>query len=100
MVVYYETLWQPGTDHAGIATQALVEKKLFSENIDKKIYSSKSISNKLLFKKSKNIEIINAGIPFADSFREVHHIKNNIIKFHPDAIIIYERGFFYLLHYL
>ena len=26
----YETLWQPGTDHAGIATQALVEKKLAS----------------------------------------------------------------------
>ena len=24
----FETLWQPGTDHAGIATQALVEKKL------------------------------------------------------------------------
>ena len=24
----YETLWQPGTDHAGIATQAVVEKKL------------------------------------------------------------------------
>ena len=32
----YETLWQPGTDHAGIATQALVEKKLASEKIDKK----------------------------------------------------------------
>jgi len=31
----YETLWQPGTDHAGIATQALVEKKLSSENINK-----------------------------------------------------------------
>ena len=31
----YETLWQPGTDHAGIATQALVEKKLLSENINK-----------------------------------------------------------------
>ena len=31
----YETLWQPGTDHAGIATQALVEKKLTSENINK-----------------------------------------------------------------
>ena len=27
----FETLWQPGTDHAGIATQALVEKKLTSE---------------------------------------------------------------------
>jgi valyl-tRNA synthetase len=31
----YETLWQPGTDHAGIATQALVEKKLSSEKINK-----------------------------------------------------------------
>ena len=31
----YETLWQPGTDHAGIATQALVEKKLNNEGINK-----------------------------------------------------------------
>ena len=31
----YETLWQPGTDHAGIATQAIVEKNLAKENIDK-----------------------------------------------------------------
>ncbi len=31
----YETLWQPGTDHAGIATQALVERKLNAEKIDK-----------------------------------------------------------------
>ena len=29
-------MWQPGTDHAGIATQALVEKKLESQNINKK----------------------------------------------------------------
>ncbi len=31
----FETLWQPGTDHAGIATQALVEKKLKSEGVNK-----------------------------------------------------------------
>ena len=31
----FETLWQPGTDHAGIATQALVEKKLTIEGINK-----------------------------------------------------------------
>ena len=31
----FETLWQPGTDHAGIATQAIVEKKLESENLKK-----------------------------------------------------------------
>ena len=33
----YETLWQPGTDHAGIATQALVERKLEKENLNKNI---------------------------------------------------------------
>jgi valyl-tRNA synthetase len=27
----YETLWLPGADHAGIATQAVVERKLFEE---------------------------------------------------------------------
>jgi len=31
----YETLWQPGTDHAGIATQAVVEKKLSEKGINK-----------------------------------------------------------------
>ena len=31
----YETLWQPGTDHAGIATQSIVEKNLAEKNINK-----------------------------------------------------------------
>ena len=31
----FETLWQPGTDHAGIATQAIVEKNLKKENLNK-----------------------------------------------------------------
>ena len=31
----YETLWQPGTDHAGIATQAVVEKNLEKQGIKK-----------------------------------------------------------------
>ena len=31
----FETLWQPGTDHAGIATQAVVEKNLENEDIKK-----------------------------------------------------------------
>jgi valyl-tRNA synthetase len=29
------TLWQPGTDHAGIATQIVVERQLESQNIDR-----------------------------------------------------------------
>lgn len=32
----WETLWVPGTDHAGIATQAVVEKKLFKEGKKRK----------------------------------------------------------------
>ncbi len=31
----YKTLWQPGTDHAGIATQNVVEKRLLSKGIKK-----------------------------------------------------------------
>lgn len=31
----YETLWLPGTDHAGIATQAVVERKLKEEGTDR-----------------------------------------------------------------
>ena len=31
----YKTLWQPGTDHAGIATQNVVEKQLLSEGTTK-----------------------------------------------------------------
>jgi len=37
-----------------------------------------------------NIEIINAGIPFADSFREVYYVKNKILEYNPDVIIIYD----------
>src|ERR1700677_2361894 len=31
-----DTLWQPGTDHAGIATQMVVERLLASEGIDRR----------------------------------------------------------------
>jgi valyl-tRNA synthetase len=31
----YKTLWQPGADHAGIATQNVVEKQLLAQGIKK-----------------------------------------------------------------
>lgn len=31
----YEALWLPGTDHAGIATQAVVEKELRKEGLSR-----------------------------------------------------------------
>ncbi len=32
----YDVLWQPGTDHAGIATQMVVERELSKKNIDRR----------------------------------------------------------------
>ncbi len=56
----YETLWQPGTDHAGIATQALVEKNLKSKNIDKnKIGRDKFIKKVWEWKKEYGGIIVN-----------------------------------------
>ena len=56
----YETLWQPGTDHAGIATQALVEKKLTSEGINKNdIGREKFIEKVWLWKEQYGDIIIN-----------------------------------------
>jgi len=56
----FETLWQPGTDHAGIATQALVEKNLKVKNIDKnKIGRQKFIKKVWEWKENYGEKIIN-----------------------------------------
>jgi len=54
----YETLWQPGTDHAGIATQALVEKKLENEGIKKNDLGREKFIEKVWEWKSQYGDII------------------------------------------
>ena len=54
----YETLWQPGTDHAGIATQALVEKKLTAEGIDKNAIGREKFIEKVWEWKEEHGDII------------------------------------------
>ena len=54
----YETLWQPGTDHAGIATQALVEKKLESEGKNKHDLGREKFINKVWEWKNQYGDII------------------------------------------
>ena len=54
----YETLWQPGTDHAGIATQALVEKKLTAEGIDKNVIGREKFIEKVWEWKHEHGDII------------------------------------------
>jgi valyl-tRNA synthetase len=43
----YETLWQPGTDHAGIATQIVVEKQLAAKGLTKDILGRKKFINEI-----------------------------------------------------
>jgi len=55
----YETLWQPGTDHAGIATQAIVEKKILDKGIEKKrIGRDKFIEEVWKWKKESGDQIL------------------------------------------
>jgi len=56
----YETLWQPGTDHAGIATQAVVEKKLLEKGIKKnQIGREEFIKEVWKWKKESGDQILN-----------------------------------------
>ena len=56
----FETLWQPGTDHAGIATQAIVEKKLLDQGIKKKhLGRDKFIKEVWKWKKKSGDQILN-----------------------------------------
>jgi len=54
----FETLWQPGTDHAGIATQALVEKKLEQEGVKKNDLSREKFIEKVWEWKNQYGDII------------------------------------------
>ncbi len=42
-----KTLWQPGTDHAGIATQLVVEKQLARQNVNRKALSREAFIQKI-----------------------------------------------------
>ncbi len=56
----HETLWQPGTDHAGIATQAVVEKKLLEKGIKKnKLGREKFIEEVWKWKNDSGDQILN-----------------------------------------
>lgn len=56
----YDVLWQPGTDHAGIATQIIVEKMLFKKDLsfDNKIGKDKLVSYAWEWRKENENNII------------------------------------------
>ncbi len=54
----YETLWQPGTDHAGIATELVVEKKLNEKKQTKNILGREKFLKEVWKWKDDILEII------------------------------------------
>ncbi len=44
----YNVLWQPGTDHAGISTQMVVEKKMKAEGRNRREIGARSIRRRNL----------------------------------------------------
>jgi valyl-tRNA synthetase len=54
----HETLWQPGTDHAGIATQAIVEKNLAKNNINKNVIGRDEFIKKVWEWKTQSGDLI------------------------------------------
>ena len=53
-----ETLWQPGTDHAGIATQAIVEKNISKDGLNKNKLGREDFIKKVWRWKEDSGEII------------------------------------------
>ncbi len=96
----FETLWQPGTDHAGIATQALVEKKLTSEKIDKnKIGREKFIEKVWEWKEQYGDIIINQLKKLGcscdwsrNAFTMDENLSKSVIKVFVD---LYNKGLIY-----
>lgn len=61
----YKTLWQPGTDHAGIATQNVVEKQLLAEGTTKE-----AIGREAFLERAWNWKAESAGI-MTDQLRKM-----------------------------
>ena len=55
----FEVLWQPGTDHAGIATQSVVERKLAKQGINPKANRENFIGHVWKWKEEYGNRIIN-----------------------------------------
>lgn len=52
----FDVVWVPGTDHAGIATQVVVEKKLYAEkNVNRHDIGRKAFNDEVLKWKEENI---------------------------------------------
>lgn len=87
-----DVVWIPGTDHAGIATQVVVEKKLLAEkNVNRQDIGRKAFNQEVLKWKESKISIIrnqlkNLGVSL-DWNRETFTM-DKVIIFYMDFICL------------
>ncbi len=101
----FNTLWMPGTDHAGIATQNIVERKLAKEGTNRhEIGREKFIEEVWKWKKEYGSEIMNQLRKLGSSCdweRERFTMDEGLSKAVKEAFVkLYEKGFIYKGKYI
>ncbi len=96
----YRTLWQPGLDHAGIATQNVVEKQLLAEGKTKeeigreaflqKVWEWKAYSGGEIFKQMRHLGISPAWSRERFTMDEglKHAVRKMFVKLYEEGLIV------------
>lgn len=101
----FNVLWMPGTDHAGIATQNVVEKQLFEEGLDRHILGrEKFIERVWKWKEKSGGTIINQLKKLGASCdwgRERFTMDEGLSEAVNEVFIrLYQEGLIYRSHYI
>ena len=101
----YNTLWMPGTDHAGIATQNVVERKLVKKGTNRhKLGRDKFIEEVWKWKKEYGSEILKQLRKLGSSCdweRERFTMDEGLSEAVKEAFVkLYEKGFIYKGKYI
>ena len=101
----FNTLWQPGTDHAGIATQNVVERQLLKEGLNKnKIGREKFIERVWNWKKESGSTISNQLIELGsacDWERERFTMDEGLSAAVREVFVsLYQEGLIYRKNYI
>ncbi|MGB9628409.1 MAG: valine--tRNA ligase, partial [Thermodesulfobacteriota bacterium] len=101
----YNVLWMPGTDHAGIATQNVVEKQLMEEGLDRRALGrEKFIERVWKWKEQSGGTIINQLKKLGascDWSRERFTMDEGLSEAVKEVFVrLYEEGLIYRSHYI
>jgi len=101
----YNALWQPGTDHAGIATQSVVERMLDAEGTDRHALGRQAFVERVWQVKERHLAIINQQLrrlgASLDWRRERFTMDEGLSRAVLEVFVrLYERGLVYRDKYM